>query len=117
MAAWLARLAIECKRHAKASPALMKGWWAQAEVQAETCGLVPALAYRQDRASWRFVLPMSELVQELPQWPGIEHTVELSVAGFAALARERSETPRLPGNAKTQNYLKQSNLALRANGA
>lgn len=108
----LARYAIECKRYSKASPGLMKGWWAQAELQSEACGLVPVLAYRADRAAWRFVLPMSELMQELPRWPGLAYTVEVSVDAFAALVRERSDIDREPCNGKSRSSLQQHDLAL-----
>lgn len=86
---WLARYAIECKRYSRATPALRKGWWAQTCDQAERCGLIPCLAYREDRAAWRLVLPLCCLRPELPAWSyQLEYTVELSVAGFCALARE-----------------------------
>lgn len=90
VASYLARYALEAKRYARATPALLKGWWTQAELQAEQCGLMPALAYRADRAAWRIVLPLSELVRELPRWPGLAFTAELSIDAFCALARERS---------------------------
>ncbi len=90
VAGWLAHHAIEVKRYARATPALLRGWWVQAEAQGERCGLIPVLAYRGDRASWRIVLPLSELARELPRWQGIEYSVELSVPAFCALARERS---------------------------
>jgi hypothetical protein len=42
----LGKFAIEVKRHAKATPALIRTWWAQAERQAHEAGKVPVLAYR-----------------------------------------------------------------------
>ncbi len=89
VASWLARYAFECKRHSRATPALIKGWWVQTCNQAERCGLLPALAYREDRASWRVVLPLCCLRPDLPAWGyRLEYTAELSVPAFAALARE-----------------------------
>ena len=55
----LDRFAIEVKRYTKASPALIRKWWTQAERQAQEAGKVPVLAYREDRQDWRVVLPIS----------------------------------------------------------
>jgi Holliday junction resolvase len=85
---WLARYAIEVKRHAKVSPHLLKGWWGQTCVQAERVGLLPCLCYRLDRADWRVVLPLVAVWEDLPRADGVDWTVELSVPGFAALVRE-----------------------------
>ena len=93
VAGWLARYALEVKRHSRATPALRVGWWGQTCVQAERVGLLPCLCYREDRADWRVVLPLSELRPELPTWDGLEFTVELSIPGFAALAREGAAGP------------------------
>ena len=89
VASWLARYAFECKRHSRATPHLLKGWWAQTSTQAEAVGLVPCLCYRQDRMDWRVVLPMDEIRPDLPAWEGLDFTVELSVAAFCVLIRER----------------------------
>lgn len=89
VAAWLARFAIEVKRHHRATPALLRSWWAQTCEQAERCGLRPCLAYRGDRASWRLALPLCCLRPELPSWDHrIEYTAELPLPAFCALARE-----------------------------
>ena len=88
VAAALARYAIEAKRHARATPALLAGWWKQAQGQAAEAGLIPALAYRADRAPWRVVLPLSELRPDLPPWPGVEFTADLSLPAWCALVRE-----------------------------
>jgi hypothetical protein len=84
----LARLAIEVKRHAAASPGTIGTWWRQAETQAETAGLVPCLAYRADRAPWRFVLPLAAVHPDLPRAGGLPFTADLSLVGFAAIVRE-----------------------------
>lgn len=90
VAAVLGRYAIEAKRYAKASPHLLKGWWAETCVQAERVGLLPCLCYREDRADWRVVLPLVAVREDLPKAEGVDWTVELSVPGFAALVREES---------------------------
>lgn len=90
VAAQLARFAIESKRYARSTPGLIAGWWQQACEQAERAGLVPLLAYRVDRAEWRVVLPLCELVPSLEPWPGIAWTADLSLPGFASVIRERA---------------------------
>ena len=46
---------IECKRYAAITPALVAGWWAQAQRQAQAIGQEPVLFYRADRGQWRAV--------------------------------------------------------------
>lgn len=53
----LAGWSIECKRYARASPALVAGWWRQAQAQALATNTVPVLLYRADRADWVAVWP------------------------------------------------------------
>lgn len=48
---------IECKRYATATPALVAGWWAQAQRQAQATGTKPVLLYRADRGAWTAVWP------------------------------------------------------------
>jgi hypothetical protein len=84
----LARYAFEVKRHAMATPALLRAWWAQAEAQATAAGLVPALAYRPDRGAWRFVLPLAALRPDLTRAPGVEFTADLSLPAFCTIVRE-----------------------------
>lgn len=88
IAAELRRWAIECKRHARATPALVSAWWTQAQTQAAKACRLPALAYRADRGQWRFVLPLSVLRAELPRWEGIDWTADVSLPAFCALVRE-----------------------------
>ena len=83
----LARYAVEVKRHARATPALIRQWWQQATEQALRADLVPLLAYRADRQDWRVVLPLCELQPSFGLWRGHE-TVELSLSGFCAVVRE-----------------------------
>jgi Holliday junction resolvase len=90
VASWLARYAFECKRHSRATPHLLRGWWGQTCAQAERVGLLPCLCYRADRMDWRVVLPLAVVRPELPTWDGLDWTVELSALGFAALARQEA---------------------------
>ena len=84
----LARLAIEVKRHSKATPGMIAAWWSQTTAQAQRAGLRPCLAYREDRQDWRVVLPLSMMVRTLEPWEGHDWTADLSLLGFAALIRE-----------------------------
>lgn len=91
VAAQIARYAIEVKRHARAPAALVAGWWGQCVSQATAVGRTPALAYRQNRGEWRFLVPMSALMPSLPAWYGIAFTAELSIDGFCVMIREGAE--------------------------
>jgi len=82
----LRRYSFEVKR---AATPQINSWWRQAERQAGD-ERVPLLAYRIDRFKWRIRLPLSELVETIPRWPGSEHTVEMGLAAFAAVVRERA---------------------------
>jgi hypothetical protein len=84
----LDRYAYEVKRHRKATPALLRAWWAQACNQADDTGKTPALAYREDRAHWRVLIPLAALDNRLPHASGIEWTAALSIAAFCAVVRE-----------------------------
>lgn len=66
-------LAIEVKR---CETLRIAAWWAQAAVQADALGLVPVLAYRQNRKAWRFLLPAALLSI------GLEGTIELDAGTF-----------------------------------
>ena len=69
---------IECKRYATITPALVAGWWAQAQRQAQAIGQEPVLFYRADKGAWRAVfsaelcnashtpLPDSETLEATP---------------------------------------------------
>jgi Holliday junction resolvase len=87
----LQRYAIEVKRHARVTPGLLAKWWEQACLQASEAGLVPALAYRTDRAAWRVVMPLLELHPDITLAPGVDFTADLSLPGFCAIVRERAE--------------------------
>lgn len=47
--------AIEVKRYASVTPALVAGWWQQAIEQARRIEAHPVLFYRADRGAWRAV--------------------------------------------------------------
>ena len=83
----LAGYAIECKRYAVASYADLERWWQQAVKQARTHE-TPVLAYRVDRAPWRFIIPGDHR-----RTFALAH--EVSLCGFLALVRRRRQ-PRAP---------------------
>ena len=53
--------ALEVKRRERLA---LPTWWRQAAEQANRAGLIPALAYRQSRQPWRFVVPLGALMGE-----------------------------------------------------
>lgn len=57
---------IEVKRHARASRANIRNWWAQAVEQSERVNAVPVLLYRQDRDDWRAVWPLAAMLVQQP---------------------------------------------------
>lgn len=75
--------AIECKRPAKAAKC-DPAWIEQAKVPAERLGLMPAVCWRGNKMKTRVTVPMRAFCAAFPsdQW------VDLSLEGFAALARE-----------------------------
>jgi len=86
----LARYAIEVKRAAAVSPAIVAGWWRQAWAQAAAVYRVPCLAYRPDRQGWSFVVPLQELHRHMPAAgaDSLDYTCTLTLRGWAALLRE-----------------------------
>lgn len=81
--------AIEVKRYAAISPAMLAGFWEQAESQARRTSKTPALAFRVDRQDWRLIVPLRALNGDVfAEWPGIEWTAQISVAAFCNLIRE-----------------------------
>lgn len=83
--------AIEVKRYAAITPAMLAGFWSQAEAQAARASKTPALAYRRDREEWRLVVPLRALNGGFGDWPGFEWTATLSVEAFCALVREGAD--------------------------
>jgi Holliday junction resolvase len=83
--------AIEVKRYAAITPAMLAGFWQQAERQAHRAARVPALAYREDRREWRVLLPLNAINGEVFEpWAGFEWTADVSAGAFACLIRERA---------------------------
>lgn len=80
--------ALELKRTRRATPAHVRGWWAQAEGQAEQAGKPPALVYREDRQDWRVVVPLAAIRPGLGPWPGVEWTATLSLAASCAVVSQ-----------------------------
>jgi len=74
--------AIEVKRQEQLN---INTWWEQARQQAERSELKPALAYRQSRKPWRFVVQISDLADNFENQPS---TAEISLEAFATLVRE-----------------------------
>ena len=75
--------AIEVKRHETLA---IPAWWRQACDQSPS-DMIPALAYRQSRRPWRFVLPLELLIDQ--EWPrDYALTCEVGVEGFCYIARE-----------------------------
>ena len=74
-------LALEVKRSAVVTEAIVRSWWQQAVRQADRARLCPALAYRADRQPWAVRLPLVALRPELHG----ELTVDLGLDGFVAL--------------------------------
>lgn len=88
------QLAIECKRYQTATDAQIAKWWTQALVQADDAGLIPILAYRANRASWRVVAPISLVNNRMTQSRQIPYTVALSVEGFCHVISETAEVKK-----------------------
>ena len=84
-------LAIEVKRHAKATPGLIKTWWAQAQNQAESNGLTPILAYRADRQDWQIVAPLHIINGSMNRNLGLDSTCTMSVIGFCSVIEKSYE--------------------------
>lgn len=81
--------AIEVKRYREITPAMLAGFWRQAEQQAHRAEKTPALAYRADRQEWGVIVPLWAINGDaFGQWPGIEWTAAVSVPAFCALVRE-----------------------------
>ncbi|WP_156925473.1 putative PDDEXK endonuclease [Thioalkalivibrio paradoxus] len=86
--------AIEVKRYKRATASMLAAWWTQAEAQAESAGLRPALAWREDRAPWRVLVRLADVRPGLGPWPGIEWTAAVTLPAFAALVRETGRAVR-----------------------
>lgn len=85
--------AIECKRYASAT-VCRPGWKDQAVSAAQRLGKLPCVVWRGDRMATRVSVPLCALCAAMPsdQW------ADLSLEGFALLAREIMAGQSLPGN-------------------
>jgi Holliday junction resolvase len=81
-------LAIECKRYAKPTPALIKKWWQQARDQAQPGRLHPVLAYRADRQDWQVIAPLHLINPDLTENMGLDCTASMSVAALCSIVRD-----------------------------
>jgi len=81
-------LAIEVKRHAAVTPALIKKFWQQAVAQASPKNLTPILAYRADRQDWQVITPLYLINAAMSRNLGLESTAVLSVIGFCNVVSE-----------------------------
>jgi len=84
----LNRFALEVKRYAQATPALIKSWWHQAREQAQQINKAPALAYRANQREWVVMIPMHTVNQTLPISHELEYAAAFSVVGFCLVIRE-----------------------------
>lgn len=84
--------ALEVKRQERLT---LPAWWRQACEQAERAGLIPALAYRQSRQPWRFVVPLAAI---MGAQIGKQAVATLDLDGFVAVT---SLTPP-PGEGRMQ---------------
>lgn len=82
--------AVEVKRAERLELAT---WWVQACQQAQMTTMVPALAYRQNRRPWAFVVPLPWLMDRCrwDDWTECDATAVLDLRGFCEVARERME--------------------------
>ena len=81
-------LAIECKRHCKATPGLIKAWWQQARMQADPHKLHPVLAYRADRQDWQVIVPLHLINPDLTESLELDCTASMSVPALCSIVRD-----------------------------
>lgn len=85
----LSSYAIEVKRYAKISNALLKNFWQQAANQADRAGKTPLLLFRADREDWQAVIPLYKVNAELSQSNQFDNVAVLSLPAFCGLVREQ----------------------------
>lgn len=79
--------ALEVKR---CETLALSKWWEQACIQADVAGKLPALAYRQSRKPWQFVIPMLFVAEVGTSWHcRYEYTMTLQLDGFCCVVREQ----------------------------
>ncbi len=84
----LNRFAIEVKRYAQISPALIKNWWQQAVAQASAINKQHALAYRANQRNWTILIPAHTVNPALPVSHALDYAAALTIDGFCLLVRE-----------------------------
>ena len=94
--------AVEVKHYSTLTRSQIVGFWQQALVQSQECGLPPALAYKENRKPWKVRIPIALLYQGAwesqceecgefhpPDWmDSFEYSIELELEGFAYICRE-----------------------------
>ncbi len=73
--------ALEVKRQEQLS---IGAWWQQALEQAERAGLKPALAYRQSRKPWKFIVRLQDIADNMTGG----NVAEVGLEAFCQLVRE-----------------------------
>lgn len=79
--------AIEVKRYAKITTAMLKGFWNQAVDQAKRANKVPVLIYRQDRGGWLTVVPLHQINPALSESNSFDSVAILNLSAFCAVVR------------------------------
>lgn len=77
--------ALECKRVERLT---LSTWWAQTLRQAQMVGLRPALAYRQSRQPWLFLVLLGDINPELATAADLKAT--LDIEGFCQAVRHQN---------------------------
>jgi Holliday junction resolvase len=75
-------VALEVKRQEALN---INAWWRQAVAQAEASGLAPALAYRQSRKPWKFIVRLSDITDRVTD---MDLLCEIEMDAFCYLIRE-----------------------------
>lgn len=79
--------AIEIKRYAKITTAMLRGFWLQACEQAQRANKIPVLIYRQDRGDWLTVIPLHQINPALSESNNFDSVAILSISAFCAVVR------------------------------
>ena len=90
--------AIEVKRREKLE---LRAWWQQACDQADRVGMVPALAYRQSRQPWVFVVPLGVLRGNAAPWDR-QALASVHMDGFVLIVRELESAKALARQVRSQ---------------
>lgn len=87
--------AIECKRYARVTPAMLATWWKQARAQAQRMGGTPLLCWRTDRMrEWCFHWPAGLHCHDAPPCPeSIADTLGADPLTWWRMVRSLKGTP------------------------